>query len=45
MAESDAARVLMAKGHDDLHALGNELDQRSFSNAIFGFHAQQGEGR
>lgn len=41
MAESDAARVLLVKAHDDLQALGNMLDQRMFSNAIFGFHAQQ----
>ena len=41
MAESDVARVLLAKAQDDLHALGNMLDHRSFSTAIFGFHAQQ----
>ena len=41
MGESDAALLLMRKADEGLQALGNMLDPASFSNAIFGFHAQQ----
>ncbi|MSQ83291.1 MAG: HEPN domain-containing protein [Myxococcales bacterium] len=41
MAESDLAPLLVAKAQDKLLALGTIVDQRSFSTAIIGFHAQQ----
>lgn len=41
MGNSEVARVMLRKAHDDLVALGGMLDQQIFSNDIFGFHCQQ----
>ena len=32
---------MLTKAHEDLSALGGMLDEDTFSDAIFGFHAQQ----
>lgn len=41
MGNSEVARVLLRKAHEDLAALAGMLDERVFANDIFGLHAQQ----